>query len=86
MGRTESTSTIWVFGLDPSGTYRGADAHQHRHPFERKSLMSLWLGLLIAAVVLGILGFAVAKWLFIVAVILLIAGLVGIGNGRRSRL
>ena len=47
--------------------------------------MSLWLGLLIAAVVLAILGFAVAaKWLFIVAVILLIVGLVGVGNGRRS--
>lgn len=47
-------------------------------------LMSLWLVLLIAAVVLAILGFAVAKWLFIVAVILLVAGLVGIGRGRRS--
>jgi hypothetical protein len=46
--------------------------------------MSLWLVLLIAAVVLGILGFAVAKWLFIVAVILLVAGLIGIATGRRG--
>jgi hypothetical protein len=46
--------------------------------------MSLWLGLLIAAVVLAILGFAVAaKWLFIVAVILLVVGLINLGSGRR---
>ncbi|MDO9486364.1 MAG: hypothetical protein Q7K25_09930 [Actinomycetota bacterium] len=45
--------------------------------------MSLWIVLLIAAVVIAILGFAtVAKWLFILAVIVLVIGLVGLLMGR----
>ncbi len=50
--------------------------------------MSLWIVLLIAAVIIAILGFAtVAKWLFILAVIVLVIGLVGLLMGRsRSRL
>jgi len=46
--------------------------------------MSLWLVLLIAAVVIAILGFAtVAKWLFIFALILLVVGLIGLVMGNR---
>ncbi|MDP2013843.1 MAG: hypothetical protein Q8L05_06415 [Actinomycetota bacterium] len=50
--------------------------------------MSLWIVLLIAAVIIAILGFAtVAKWLFILAVIVLVIGLVGLVTGKsRSRL
>jgi len=50
--------------------------------------MSLWIVLLIAAVILAILGFAtVAKWLFILALIVLVVGLVGLVMGRsRARL
>ncbi|MDO8732047.1 MAG: DUF1328 domain-containing protein [Actinomycetota bacterium] len=50
--------------------------------------MSLWIVLLIAAVIIAILGFAtVAKWLFILALIVLVIGLVGFVMGRsRSRL
>ena len=45
--------------------------------------MSLWIVLLIAAVIVAILGFAtVAKWLFIVAIVLLVIGLVGWVMGR----
>jgi hypothetical protein len=47
--------------------------------------MALWLVLLIAAVVLAIIGFSTAaSWLFIVAVILLVVGLIGLGTGRRG--
>lgn len=50
--------------------------------------MSLWIVLLIAAVIIAILGFAtVAKWLFILALIVLVIGLVGFVMGRgRTRL
>jgi len=50
--------------------------------------MSLWIVLLIAAVIIAILGFAtVAKWLFIFALILLLVGLIGVFTGsRRSQL
>ena len=71
-GRKVSSEGVRVSSIGPD------------HPFGKETLMSLWLVLLIAAVVLGILGFAVAKWLFIVAVILLVAGLIGIGTGRRG--
>ena len=49
--------------------------------------MALWVILLIAAVVAALIGFAtVAKWLFIIAVVLLIIGLIGLLAGRgRSR-
>jgi hypothetical protein len=47
--------------------------------------MSLWIILLVAAVIAAILGFAkVGTWLFIVAVILLVIGLVGLLMGRRG--
>ena len=40
--------------------------------------MALWLVLLVAALVAAVIGFGTAaKWLFIVAVILLIVGAVG---------
>jgi uncharacterized membrane protein YtjA (UPF0391 family) len=48
--------------------------------------MATWLILLIAALVALLIGFGTAaKWLFIVAVILLVVGLVGLGRGRGSR-
>jgi uncharacterized membrane protein YtjA (UPF0391 family) len=48
--------------------------------------MSLWLILLIAAVVAAVIGLGTAaKWLFIIAIILLVVGLVSLVVGRRSR-
>ena len=48
--------------------------------------MGPWLLLLVLAVIAAILGFAtVAHWLFIVAVVLLIAGIVMLVMGRGSR-
>ena len=45
--------------------------------------MSAWIILLIAALVAALIGFGTAaKWLFILAVILLIVGLVGLVAGR----
>ncbi len=45
--------------------------------------MSLWIILLIAAIVIAILGFAtIAKWLLILAVVVLVIGLVGYVMGR----
>lgn len=45
--------------------------------------MALWLILLVAALVAAVIGFGTAaKWLFIVAVILLIVGAVGALMGR----
>ncbi len=47
--------------------------------------MSLWLILLVAAVVAALIGFGTAaKWLFIIAIILLVVGLIGLVVGRRS--
>lgn len=47
--------------------------------------MSVWLILLIAAVVAALIGFGTAaKWLFIIAIILLVVGLIGLVVGRRS--
>lgn len=49
--------------------------------------MSTWLILLIAAFIAGIVGFTIAaKWLLIFALVLLVLGVLGYGNGRRSRL
>lgn len=50
--------------------------------------MALWVILLIAALVAALIGFGTAaKWLFIIAVVLLVIGLIGliVGN-RRTRL
>lgn len=48
--------------------------------------MSLWIILLIAALVAAAIGLGTAaKWLFIVAVILLVVGLVSLVLGNRSR-
>ena len=45
--------------------------------------MSTWLILLIAALVAALIGFGTAaKWLFIIALILLVVGLVGLMRGR----
>jgi uncharacterized membrane protein YtjA (UPF0391 family) len=45
----------------------------------------MWLILLIAALVAALIGFGTAaKWLFIIAVILLVVGLVGLMRGRSS--
>lgn len=45
--------------------------------------MSTWVILLIAALIAAVIGFGTAaKWLFIIAVILLVVGLIGIGRGR----
>jgi uncharacterized membrane protein YtjA (UPF0391 family) len=48
--------------------------------------MSTWLILLIAALIAVVLGFGTAaKWLFIVALVLLVIGLFGLVRGRGSR-
>lgn len=48
--------------------------------------MSAWLILLIAALVAALIGFGTAaKWLFIIAIILLVVGLVGLVSGRSRR-
>ncbi|MFN8168524.1 MAG: hypothetical protein U0S36_07045 [Candidatus Nanopelagicales bacterium] len=45
--------------------------------------MSTWLILLIAALVAALVGFGTAaKWLFIIALILLVVGLFGLARGR----
>lgn len=45
--------------------------------------MSTWLVLLIAALIAVVLGFGTAaKWLFIVALVLLVVGLFGLARGR----
>jgi len=42
--------------------------------------------LLAAALVAAVIGFGTtAKWLFIIAVVLLVMGLAGLGRGRRTR-
>lgn len=47
--------------------------------------MSLWIVLLIAALVALVIGFGTAaKWLFIVAIILLVIGAIGMFTGRSS--
>ena len=47
--------------------------------------MSLWLILLVAALVAALIGFGTAaKWLFIIAIILLVVGLIGLVAGRRT--
>jgi uncharacterized membrane protein YtjA (UPF0391 family) len=47
--------------------------------------VSTWLILLIAALVAALIGFGTAaKWLFIIALILLVVGLVGLMRGRSS--
>jgi general stress protein CsbA len=49
--------------------------------------MSLWIILLIAALVAAAIGFGTAAyWLFIIAVVLLIVGLIGIFAGNRRTL
>lgn len=49
--------------------------------------MSLWIILLIAALVAAVIGFGTAaKWLFIIAIILLIVGVIGLFTGNRSRI
>ena len=48
--------------------------------------MATWLILLIAALIAVLIGFVTAaKWLFILAVVLLVAGLLSSLIGRRSR-
>lgn len=56
-------------------------------PVTRESIMGPWLGILILAVIFAVLGFAgIANWLFIVAVVLLVAGVVMAITSRASRL
>jgi uncharacterized membrane protein YtjA (UPF0391 family) len=48
--------------------------------------MALWIVLLIAALIAAVIGFGTAaKWLFIIAIVLLVIGLIGIGRGRGTR-
>jgi uncharacterized membrane protein YtjA (UPF0391 family) len=48
--------------------------------------MSLWAILLIAALVAAVIGLGTAaKWLFIIAIILLAVGLISLVLGRRAR-
>ncbi len=45
--------------------------------------MSTWLILLIAALIAAVIGFGTAaKWLFIIAIVLLVIGLLGLVRGR----
>lgn len=47
--------------------------------------MAAWVILLIAALVAAIIGFGTAaKWLFIIAIILLVVGAIGLFRGRGS--
>lgn len=50
--------------------------------------MALWIVLIIAAIIAALVGLGTAaKWLFIIAVVLLVIGLIGALMGRgRSRL
>lgn len=49
--------------------------------------MGTWLIVLIAALVAAVIGFATAaKWLFIIAVVLLVAGVAMSLAGRRTRI
>jgi hypothetical protein len=49
--------------------------------------MGPWLLLIVLAIIAAILGFAtVAHWLFIVAIVLLVAGVIMAITGRASRL
>ncbi len=48
--------------------------------------MATWLMFVVAALVAAVIGFGTAaKWLFIIAVVLLVIGLAGLGRGRRNR-
>lgn len=61
----------------------GADARPTR---SREINVSTWLILLIAALVAFVIGFGTAaKWLFIIAIVLLVVGLFGLLRGRGSR-
>jgi uncharacterized membrane protein YtjA (UPF0391 family) len=47
--------------------------------------MSTWLILLIAALIAGVIGFAIAaKWLLIFALAFLVLGVLGYGRGRKT--
>jgi hypothetical protein len=51
-----------------------------------RPLVAIWFMLLLAALVAAVIGLGTAaKWLFIVAVVLLVMGLAGLGRGRRTR-
>ena len=48
--------------------------------------MATWLMVLVAALVAAVIGFGTtAKWLFIIAIVLLVVGLIGLGRGRGTR-
>jgi uncharacterized membrane protein YtjA (UPF0391 family) len=48
--------------------------------------MATWLILLIAALVAALIGFGTAaKWLFVIAIVLLVVGLVSLSRGKRTR-
>jgi len=48
--------------------------------------VATWLMFVVAALVAAVIGFGTAaKWLFIIAVVLLVIGLAGLGRGRRNR-
>lgn len=51
-----------------------------------RPLVATWLMFVVAALVAAVIGFGTtAKWLFIIAVVLLVMGLAGLGRGRRTR-
>jgi fatty acid desaturase len=58
-----------------------------QHSTDEEATMSVWIILLIAALIAALVGFgSAAKWLFILAVIFLAAGLIGIfTRGRGTR-
>jgi hypothetical protein len=63
---------------------RGRSAAYGHSPEE--TTMATWLILLIAALIALLIGFGTAaKWLFIIALVLLVAGLVSMARGRGSR-
>ena len=51
-----------------------------------RPLVATWLMLVVAALVAAVIGFGTtAKWLIIIAVVLLVVGLAGLVRGRRTR-
>jgi hypothetical protein len=70
-----------------SGRIAPRGAPRCKHSTDEEATMSVWIILLIAALIAALVGFgSAAKWLFILAVIFLAAGLIGIfTRGRGTR-
>jgi hypothetical protein len=70
---------------EPCRDVRPGGPQSRHHSIVKEYLMSVWLILLVAALIAALIGFGTAaKWLFIIAIILLVVGLIGIVAGRRT--